>query len=147
MHGLPHDRLSPGSSKCRRQDLRTFDVEDHGCSATEPPYGIPSEEHQRLVTVDDLTGLVHCADPVCVSIEGDSQLCSASTDLQLKVTQVLGHGGIGVMVREGTIRLTEQRCDLRAESAEGGDGNQAPGPVAAVDHHTDGPLELMPAEN
>ena len=91
--------------------------------------------HEELVAVDDLAGLVHRADPVGVAVERDAQLGAGAPHLGLEVAQVLGDGRIGMMVGEGAVRLAEERRHLGAERLEGRHRDEAPGPVAAVDHH------------
>ena len=75
------------------------------------------------------------------------ELRAGPPDLGLEVAQVLGDRRIGMVVREGPVRLAEQRRDLGAEPLEGGDGDEAPGAVAAVDDHAHRPRQPVAAED
>ena len=92
-------------------------------------------------------GLVHRADAVGVAVEGDAQLGAGPPDRLLQVLEVLGNGRIGVVVREGAVRLAEERRHLGAERLEGRDGDHAADAVPAVGDHLDRPLELVAADD
>ena len=138
MAGLPHHRPRTGRGQRGRQDLGALHVEDDRRARPEAPHRVAAEHDQQLVAVDDLAGLVHRADPVAVAVERDPQLRAVAPDLRLEVAQVLGDGGIGMVVGEGPVRLAEERHDLGAQRAKSGDGDQARGAVAAVHHDRTG---------
>ena len=140
MPGLPHDRPRAGGRERGGQHLGALHVEDDRRARTEPSNGIAAEDHQQLIAVDDLAGLVHRADPVGIAVEGDAQLGAGPPDLGLEVAQILGHRGIRMVIGEGPVRLAEERRHLGAEPLEGRDGDQAAGAVAAVHHHPHRPV-------
>ena len=147
MPGLPHDRPRAGGRERGGQHLGALHVEDDGRAGTEAADGVAAEDDQQLIAVDDLAGLVHRADAVGVAVEGDAQLGTRPPDLGLEVAQVLGNRRIRMVIGECAVRLAEERRHFGAEPLEGGDGDQAPGAVAAVDHHAHRPGQPVAAED
>src|SRR6266480_5654700 len=80
-------------------------------------------------------------DPVAVAVERDAQLGVLATHRGLQVVEILGHGGIGVVIGERPVRLAEQRYDLRAYLPQRGDCDHAGDAVPAVDDDLYPPCE------
>ncbi len=101
---------APASASAAGSTLRTLHVEDHRGPGPEAPDRVAAEHDQELVAADDLAGFVHRADPVAVAVERDAQLgAGARRTAAWRSPQVLGDGGIGMMIGEGAVRLAEER--------------------------------------
>ena len=142
--GLPHLRPGTRLDERLRQHLGALHVEHHRRAGAEAAHRVAAVEHEELVAEEDLARLVHRADAVGVAIERDAELGAVPPHLGLQVAQVLGDGRVGMMVREGAVRLAEERRHLGAELAERLDRDDAARAIAAIDHHAHRSLELVP---
>jgi hypothetical protein len=141
--GLPHDGCCSRLTQGGRQHLGTLHVKDDRRAWSKAPHRIPAEDHEQLVAVDDFAGFIDRANPVGVTIEGDSELRAGAANRCLQIPEVLRHGGVRMMIREAAIRLAEQRCHLGAQAAKRRYGYHAAHTVAAVDDGSDRPLQLV----
>ena len=107
--------LAPAFSERLRQHLGALHVEDHRRARPEAAHRVAAEEDQELVAVEDLARLVHRADAVGVAIERDAELRAGPRAPRPAGREVLGHGRVGMMVREGAVRFAEERRHLGAE--------------------------------
>src|SRR4029077_6413777 len=109
-------------------------VEDHRLPRPHAAGQVAAEQHQQLVAEHGATLLVHRADAIAVAVEGDPQLRLVAADGRLQIAKILDHGGIGMMVGERAVGLTEQRDDLGAETLQRFHRDDARDSIAAIHH-------------
>jgi len=96
-----------------------------------------AEQYEQLIPEHRAPLLVHGADTVAVAVESDAELSPLATHRRLQVAQIFDHRGIGMMVRERTVGLAEQRDDVGAHAPERVHRDEARHAVAAIDHDLD----------
>ena len=132
MAGHPHGGPGAGPLQRLHERVGALDVEDHLLALAEAPHDVLAQECQDLVAEQHRSGLVHRPDAVPVAIERDAQIGVHVSDARLQVAQVGQHGRVGVVVREGAVRLAVQAVYPRAEGLEDGGSGEARDPVPAV---------------
>src|SRR5207245_2235788 len=132
MAGLPHRGHEARPRELARQHFRALHVEDHGVARTHAARQVATEQHEQLIAEHGATPLVHRADAVSGSVEGDPQLAALAAAGRLQVAQVLQRRRVRVMIGERTVGLAEQRNDFGAEALEGVHRDEARDAIAAI---------------
>ncbi|KAG0935060.1 hypothetical protein G6F31_015990 [Rhizopus arrhizus] len=137
MAGLPHGGAAPRLDDGARHVAAAFHVVDD-LGARVAFQHVAGKEHQLAVRPDDLAGFRDHAQAVAVPVEGQAQFAVGFRDALDQVLQVLGLGGVGVVIGEGAVDLAEQFRDLAAQRPEQLGRDRAGDAVAAVDRDLHG---------
>ena len=89
-------------------------------------------QHQELVAPQDAALAVDRADAVAVAVEGDAEIAAALLHLGHELHEVLRHGRIGMVRREGAVDLLVQHEMLARQLVDDGTDRHADRAVADV---------------
>src|SRR6185437_278665 len=89
------------------------------------------EQHDQLIAPQDSALAVDGADPVGVAVERDPQLRAGRLDPRDERLQVLGDGGIWMVIGEAPVRIAVDRLRLDPQLFEDGERREPPRAVAA----------------
>ena len=147
MAGAPHQRLPAPLADPRCQVAGALHVVDDGGAGILLQH-VGRIEHQLPVGEDHLTAARDHAQPVAVPIESQADIGIAGLHLTDQVTQVLGVGRIGVMVREMPVHLAIQLGEIRdAQRPQQRRCHRTRHAVACIHHHLQGAGQLHLAGN
>ena len=135
---LPHDRPSAVPGDVVVEFLRTFDLADDGGA------GIllqdeAGEEQQKLIAPEDISAVGDHADPVGVSVIGDTGVGLLFQDEADQFPEIIRDGGIGKVVGEAAVRIAVDVGNLAAVALQQGEGEKTAHAVAAVENDPVGP--------
>jgi len=94
--GFPHQRNAAVRRDVVIERLACLDVSDNR-AAWKRCQHIPGQQSQDLIAPENPTFTVHHADPVAVAVEGDAEIALLGQNRRLQLSQVLRHGGIGMV--------------------------------------------------
>ncbi len=137
MAGLVHDRAAAEPRDLVEQRLAGLDVGDDRL-ARMAGQDLGRQDLQQLIAEQDPALAIDHADPVAIAIEGDAELGAVRADRLDQILEVLGHGGIGMVVREAAVDLGEQQMMLARQRRGQRLERLAGGAVAGVPDHLEG---------
>ncbi|MCY1519386.1 hypothetical protein D9M68_541360 [compost metagenome] len=141
MARFPHERHAAGRFDRQADVAAALHVVDDGGARIAFQH-VAGEQHQLAVRPDDLAGLRDHAQAVAVAVERQAQFAVGLGHALDQVLQVLGFGGVRVVVGEGAVHVAEQLSNLAAQGAEQRGRHGAGHAVAAVDSDLHGPRQL-----
>ena len=141
MPRLPHHRLETGFLQITGKNVGALDVEYDGVPIAQPLHQISTEEREQLVSVNDLSTLIHDADSVSIAVERNTQRGFHTTHGLLQIGEIFQYRGIGMVIGKRAVRFAEQRRDISAKSGQDPFRNETRHAVAAVHDDAKGPSQ------
>ncbi len=129
---LPHDGLPAVLRDVGVERRRALHLAEH-LGARVLAQHAAREEDQQLVAPHDVAVLVDGAEAIPVAVPRDPDVGPDRLHPRLERLQVLGHGRIGVVVRERPVDVAEQRIRRKTKGPQRRDAERPGRPVARVD--------------
>ena len=142
MSGAPHQRPAAEPRDLVEENLARLDIGDDGAPRMGGEH-VGGEQDHELVAPQNPPPSVHHADAVAVAIERDAEVATLAPHRLLKLDQVLGHRGIGVVGRERAVDLLVQHDVAAGKPRAQHLHRAARRPVAGIPGHLEGPFAAV----
>jgi hypothetical protein len=139
--GLPHDAVSTVLADVVVERLRALHFSDESGPRLSRQ-DLAGIHDQQPIAEDHFALLVDRSDAVAVAIERDSQFGAILLHGGDQMRQILGNGGVGVMIRKAAVHVEEQLRGLDVQFSRDPFHDRAGRAIARVEHDFDAAVEM-----